>query len=215
MAGLRAVQKEMTRKLLLSTALELFQAKGYAATTVNDIAKAAETTRVTFYAYFQSRSDLARALIGELNEMLGRGESRRHGPTASALAAAVREGTHTSLANWLDERSRQWEAVRPYVNVTIEASLVDPELRGLADAWFEEVVADIEEGLGQAGRFAPATRRARAQLAFAQLHHAARNWAEGRWGLDRAELVAVLAESWAGVLTDGAERTGGAGRAGD
>ncbi|MFC9945650.1 helix-turn-helix domain-containing protein [Streptomyces pratensis] len=33
-------------RLLLSTATELFQSKGYAPTTVNDIAMAADTTRV-------------------------------------------------------------------------------------------------------------------------------------------------------------------------
>ncbi|MER5185523.1 TetR family transcriptional regulator [Streptomyces sp. NPDC002896] len=40
MANLRAAQKEMTRRLLPSTALELFESKGYAATTVDDIASA-------------------------------------------------------------------------------------------------------------------------------------------------------------------------------
>ncbi len=52
MANLRAAQKQLTRRLLLDSGLELFKSKGYAATTVDDIAKAAGTTRVTFYAYF-------------------------------------------------------------------------------------------------------------------------------------------------------------------
>jgi AcrR family transcriptional regulator len=91
--GLRAAQKEMTRKLLLSTALELFETKGYGSTTIDDIATAAGTTRVTFYAYFPSRSDLVRALIGELNEILERIESPRHGSTANDLVATVREVT--------------------------------------------------------------------------------------------------------------------------
>ncbi len=42
---LRAAQKEMTRRLLVKTALELFEAKGYAATTIDDIANAAGTTQ--------------------------------------------------------------------------------------------------------------------------------------------------------------------------
>jgi AcrR family transcriptional regulator len=46
MAGLREAQKEMTRRPL-STALELFNAEGYAATTIDEIAAAAGTTRVT------------------------------------------------------------------------------------------------------------------------------------------------------------------------
>jgi len=91
-AGLRAAQKEMTRRLLLSTALELFEKKGFAATTVDDIAAAAGTTRVTFYAYFPSRSDLMRELIAELNQMLERISEPGHGSTANALVAAVRDG---------------------------------------------------------------------------------------------------------------------------
>ncbi|NBM16311.1 TetR/AcrR family transcriptional regulator [Streptomyces sp. GC420] len=203
MAGLRAAQKEMTRKLLLSTAMELFQSKGYAATTVNDIASAAETTRVTFYAYFQSRSDLARSLIGELNEILERSDSPRIRSTASALVAAVREGTRESIVGWLSERSKQWDIIRPYMNVTIEASMVDPELRGLVDEWFEEVIADIKEGLDQAERFEPEDRHTRAVLAFAQLHYVGQHWTEGHWGVGRERLVGILAGSWVSLLADG------------
>jgi AcrR family transcriptional regulator len=70
-AGLRAAQQETTRRLLLSTALGLFEAKGFAG-----------TTRVTSYACFPSRSDLMRELIGELNETLERISRPGHGSTA-------------------------------------------------------------------------------------------------------------------------------------
>jgi AcrR family transcriptional regulator len=48
MATLREVQKQQTRQLLLDTGLELFESKGYAATTIDDIAAGAGTTRTTF-----------------------------------------------------------------------------------------------------------------------------------------------------------------------
>ncbi len=202
MAGLRAAQKEMTRKILLSAAMDLFQTKGYAATTINDIAAAAKTTRVTFYAYFPSRSDLVRALIGELNEILGRSASSRHGSTASQLVAAVREGTRESIRNWLRERSEQWDDIRPYMNVAIEASTVDPDLRGLVEDWFEEVIADIEQGLEEADRFDPKTRHTRAVLAFAQLHQAGGHWRQGRWQVDRDTLLQILTDSWLNLLSE-------------
>ncbi|MFD0474935.1 TetR family transcriptional regulator [Nonomuraea thailandensis] len=56
MARLREAQKEMTRKLLLDSGVELFVSKGYAATTVDDIASAAGTTRVTFTPTSRRRS---------------------------------------------------------------------------------------------------------------------------------------------------------------
>jgi AcrR family transcriptional regulator len=45
----------MTYELFLDVALELFTQKGYAATTVDNIAQAAGATRTTFYLHFASR----------------------------------------------------------------------------------------------------------------------------------------------------------------
>jgi AcrR family transcriptional regulator len=203
-AGLRAAQKEMTRRLLLSTALELFESKGYAATTVDDIAAAAGTTRVTFYAYFPSRSDLMRGLIAELNQILERISSPDHGSTANDLVAAVRDGSREAIGAWLVERSKQWDTIRPYTVAAFEAAAIDPELRGLVDQWIEEVASDVEAGLTQAGRFEPATRHMRGVLAFAQLDHVARSWAQGRDRVDLDRMVDVLTDSWWRLLSDGA-----------
>ena len=63
MASLREAQKEMTRRMILDAGLELFSTKGYLATTVEDIAGAVGTTRVTFYAHFPSKSELMKALM--------------------------------------------------------------------------------------------------------------------------------------------------------
>ena len=78
MANLREAQKQMTRRLLLESGLRLFKTKGYAATTVDDIATAAGTTRVTFYAYFPSRSELMKALIDEQLESRLQQQTARH-----------------------------------------------------------------------------------------------------------------------------------------
>jgi AcrR family transcriptional regulator len=200
-SGLRAAQKEMTRRLLLSKALELFRTQGYAATTVDDIAAAAGTTRVTFYAYFPSRSDLMRALIDELNEILDRINSPAHGSTAKTLVAAVHEGTRESLRGWLGGVAAQWDTIRPYTNAAYEAATVDPELRSLVDQWIDEVVADIEDGLELAGRFDPATRHARGVLAFAQLDFVARHWAQGRPADELDRMIDVLADSWSHLVS--------------
>lgn len=199
MAGLRQAQKEMTRRLLLSTALDLFNAKGYAATTIDEIAAAAGTTRVTFYAYFPSRADLMKALIGQLNELLGRTESP-HGSTARALVAIVAEGDPAKIGAWLRETAATWDAIRPYTKVAFEAAAVDPDIRALLDDWLGEATGDIEEGLDQAGRFAPGSRRLRSVLAMTQLDHVARNWTPGTWHADEAQVLDVLTESWVALL---------------
>ncbi|WP_240529670.1 TetR/AcrR family transcriptional regulator [Streptomyces mangrovisoli] len=192
----------MTRTLLLTTALDLFTQQGYAATTVDAIASAAGTTRVTFYAYFPSRSDLMKALIGELGEALQSAGSPAHGSPARGLAAVVAEGGRAALREWLWTVSGRWDVVRAHLNAAFEAAAVDPELRGLVDAWSEEAVGDIEHGLDQADRFEPSSRRLRGVLAMAQLDHVARTWTPGRWDNDREQVVDTLAESWAGLLGD-------------
>jgi AcrR family transcriptional regulator len=202
MASLRAAQKAMTRKLLLDTALEMFQAKGYASTTIDDIAAAAGTTRATFYAHFPSRLELMKALIGELNEHLDRTSSRTHGSTAPALVAVVRSGDRGEIREWLRGVASRWDTIRPYVTVAFEAAAVDRELRPLADEFLDEAVSDIVEGLDAAGRFEPRTRRLRGVLAMAQLDYVALHWREGRWDADLNGVIEVLGDSWSDLLGD-------------
>jgi Transcriptional regulator len=203
MANLRAAQKEMTRQRLLSTALGLFESNGYTTTTVDDIATAAGTTRVTFYAHFPSRRDLMRALIDDLNVLLGRGRSAEHGSTARALVAVVNDGELAGITAWLREQARRWPAIQPYIIASTEAAATDPEIRALVDEWFDEVIGDIREGLDLADRFDPETRHFRGELAFAQLDHTAQHWMRAHWDIDSDPALEVLAESWTKLLGEG------------
>ncbi|MFE0454825.1 TetR/AcrR family transcriptional regulator [Streptomyces sp. NPDC058914] len=200
MANLRAAQKEMTRRLLLSTAVGLFEARGYAGTTVDDIAKAAGTTRVTFYAYFPSRAALMKALVAEADALLEHGGTESAGAGARDLAAVVREGRRDGFEAWLRDSSRQWPRLRPYVLAAHEAAVVEPELRDLVDHWFDAVVADIVIGLEQAGRFDPDSRRLRGFLALTQLDQLSRRWMRHGWETEPVTALGLLADSWAHLL---------------
>ena len=57
----------VTRATLLKTALSVFSAKGYAATTLDDIAKAAKVTRGAIYWHFKSKADLYNTLVQEFS----------------------------------------------------------------------------------------------------------------------------------------------------
>jgi AcrR family transcriptional regulator len=195
-ARLRAAQKEMTRRLLLSTALALFEAHGYARTTVDDIARAAGTTRVTFYAYFPSRTELMKALFEELTEVLEQGG----GP---ALVTVVRDGGRDGMGSWLRAGADRWPRIRPYVLAAHEAAAVDPEVRELVDRWFDGVVADIEAGLTQAGRFDPGSRRMRGFLALTQLDQLARHWMRHGWQAAPETALGLLTDSWTHLLGGG------------
>lgn len=201
MARLREAQKEMTRKLLLDAGLELFVSKGYTATKVDDIASEAGTTRVTFYAYFPSKVDLMKALISErLNAALDRVPSAEHGSTERELVAVVEDGSRERLRGWLAATAERWDTIRPYTTTAFEAAAADPEVRALLNTWLDEAQRDIEDGLDRAGRFPARTRRFRSVIAITELDHVARHWTPGRWGVERAEMLDVLAESWHGTI---------------
>ena len=57
----------VTRATLLKTALAVFSAKGYAAATLDDVAKAAKVTRGAIYGHFKSKPDLYNTLIQEFS----------------------------------------------------------------------------------------------------------------------------------------------------
>lgn len=66
---------EETRQALLMAALRVFSRKGYAAATLEEIAREAEVTRGAIYWHFASKADLYAALIadasGRLDQVIG------------------------------------------------------------------------------------------------------------------------------------------------
>ena len=69
MYNMRRTKEEaaVTRATLLKTALTVFSAKGYAAATLDDVAKAAKVTRGAIYWHFKSKADLYNTLVQEFS----------------------------------------------------------------------------------------------------------------------------------------------------
>lgn len=203
MATLRAAQKARTRQLLLDTALTLFIEQGYAATTIDQIAQKAGTTRVTFYAHFPSRSELMRTVIDEsLNAELARTISSSHGSTAQELVDVVREGSAVRIGRWIAETSEHWPVVEPILKAAREAAVIDTDLSNLVDRWMEEAISDIAEGLELAGRFEAHTRHYRGVLAMAQFDYTAQHWPAPAWEIEKAPMLEILTRSWVALLCE-------------
>jgi AcrR family transcriptional regulator len=75
-AGTPAQQRELraqgrrTMQRLLDAGLEVFSARGYHATRVDDIVRVARTSHGTFYLYFANKEDLLRALAVDCAQRL-------------------------------------------------------------------------------------------------------------------------------------------------
>lgn len=202
MPSLREAQKQLTRDTIVERALELFTKKGYAATTIDEIAASAGTTRVTFYAYYPTRADLMRDFMARVNAVLERADGPDSGSTAPDLVQVVRDGKLASILSWLESRAALWPVFRPYLDVLDEAAAVDPEVRTMVERWHEEVITDMVRGMQLAGRFAAETRHIRGTLAFTQLDYVATLWTRRKMEPNREHALEVLADSWYHLLCD-------------
>lgn len=202
MPSLREAQKQLTRDMIVERALELFTEKGYAATTIDEIAAAAGTTRVTFYAHYPSRSDLMKDFMARVNAVLERADGPDRASTAADLVDVVRAGKLADIRAWLESRAALWPVFRPYLDVLDEAAAVDREVRTLVEEWHEEVISDIVRGLQLAARFPEETHHIRGTLAFTQLDYVATLWTRRKFEPNRDHALEVLADSWFHLLCD-------------
>lgn len=196
MGNLREAQKAMTRDLLLQSGLEVFIRKGYAAATIDDIAKAAGATRTTFYLHFRSKAELVSQLVGRAHEMLVSLE----GPS---LSDVVESGERAKIRVWLETRMNQWDTIKPYMIVSYQASH-EPDVAERTEDWYEEVVQQMATGLERVSRFDPERRRVRSLLAFGEFEYLSRRYFAVGWRNDRQRGVCLdeLTESWLHLLTE-------------
>lgn len=139
--GLRERKKARTRDAIIDAALDLFERNGYDATTVEDIAAAAEVSPRTFFRYFESKLDLIMARSGDKHEGLGPSIAAR--PAEESLLEAVRHAMRDDLEHQLAD---------PLVVREIQVMLTEPSLRNLAREHFDEeeagMVAAVADRLG-------------------------------------------------------------------
>lgn len=106
--GLRERKKLRTRAAIREAAMRLFEEQGYAATTVEQIAEAAEVSPSTFFRYFPTKEDVV--LTDDYDPLVV--DAIRAQPAGMPAVEAVLQGMRAVFANlsdgeWAAERRRQ------------------------------------------------------------------------------------------------------------
>jgi AcrR family transcriptional regulator len=84
--GLRERKKQRTRETIARVAVELFSERGYHATTLAEIAEAADVSTRTIFSYFPSKEDILFCDFPDLKDALARALAERP-PGTDALEA--------------------------------------------------------------------------------------------------------------------------------
>src|SRR5882672_12482033 len=106
--GLRERKKQRTRETIAGAARELFAERGYHATTLPEIAEAADVSTRTIFSYFPSKEDILFSDFPIMKEALAQALAER--PEGQEALETVREfilSSHEMEKSELDEQLRR------------------------------------------------------------------------------------------------------------
>jgi AcrR family transcriptional regulator len=142
--GLRERKKARTRASIREHALRLFRENGYQATTVQEIAEAAEVSPSTFFRYFPTKEDVV--LQDDMDTRMV--EALKQQPPELGPVAAVRAAIRQMFASYT-------AADTATLRETTALTLTVPEIRARALDEFARTIQVVAEALGErAGRSA-------------------------------------------------------------
>lgn len=140
--SLRERKKARTRATLREHALRLFREQGYQATTVEQIAAAAEVSPSTFFRYFPTKEDVVLQDDMDTRMVEAFGRQPRELSPIGAIRAAMRE-------TWDSFSAEEWEQIRQGAQLSVHV----PEIRARAMNEFARTINVFAEALaGRTGR---------------------------------------------------------------
>jgi AcrR family transcriptional regulator len=139
--SLRERKKDRTRRTLQAQALRLFAAKGFQATTIEEIAAAAEVAPRTFFRYFPTKEEVV--FWAEYQPTLAGFVAAR--PEDEPAVEALRHGITDGLAAFYDQdRKRLLERIK----LALRTPALQPRWRQQQAGWAAEMAAILADRLG-------------------------------------------------------------------
>jgi len=178
---LREKRSEMMLLELEAVALRLFEERGFAAVTVDDVAAAARISSRTFYRYFAAKDDVLQVRVVQRSEELRGALARR--PADESPLHSLRVALAGVLADEDAALLRRWIAV-----VAATPSLVKSVLGGIALNAQVVIAEFLGERLDQPSHSLVPTMLAAAVGGVVQA-------AQTRWYFEGGDLVTIMSES--------------------
>lgn len=141
------------RAKILAAAEQVIGEKGFAAASIADITRAADTALGTFYIYFSGKDELFRELVQDMGQAT-RSQAAERISTASNRLEAERAGLEAYLMV-IRERPMQYRIVE-------EARFVDPDIYRTYYMEFGRAYAEQLEQAAENGELAPGDAEVRA-----------------------------------------------------
>ncbi len=186
---LRKQQKNYTRQRLLQVSRELFVKKGPQATGIEDIAKAAGTSRATVYTHFAGKQDIIREMLSEVwDKALNLYQDFDNLP----------DWTRPSIAGWLRQVFEAWEEYGASTNIVLRE--MPSEANAEFQSQLESHVAALTRTQEKWSHFDPEEASRRAYLLILQLQRGLTAVHFGGWTVDRDALLNTLTDIWMTTL---------------
>jgi len=193
--SMREQQRAFTRRRLMEVAQQLFAARGYPDTTVDDIARAAGASRATFYLHFKSKAELMGASIDasvpmavETYQVLDE-ELADDGPQLPGRLRAW-------LAEWLE----RWTNGAQASHATLQATMLEPEVEMHYLRLSEALVDSLVGYFGRIPAAERATARERALVLEIMTQRIFALASRSKLPVAEDALLDILAEFWLQVF---------------
>lgn len=139
--SLREWKKRRTRRTLQTQALRLFTEKGFQATTIEEIAAAAEVAPRTFFRYFPTKEEIV--FWTEYRPMLAGFVSAR--PADEPAVQALRHGIVDGLTSFYDQDQEQ---LLERLRLAFRTPALQPRMRQQQAQWAGELAQILAHRLG-------------------------------------------------------------------